>query len=225
MQPDLTRRKFIGSAAASGVFTIVPRHVLGGAAYVPPNDKITLAHIGMGTQGFTELGGLLAEPEIQIVAVCDPNTDSSDYVEWGKDEHPDHDPRVPGKSRLAGEPERLPRRAGGRPRSGRYLLRQPAGREKFQVMRRVCRLPRIARTGERPRRGEDHDARPSPRHDLHRGNEEGQARPGAQAAGQPPARRPAGRRDRPPDEDRHAPSGLRHRDGQRVDRPADQGRE
>jgi hypothetical protein len=38
----------------------------------------------MGTQGFTELGGLLAEPKIQIVAVCDPNTDSNDYVEWGK---------------------------------------------------------------------------------------------------------------------------------------------
>ena len=38
----------------------------------------------MGTQGFRELGGLLAAPEIQIVAVCDPNTDSSDYVEWGK---------------------------------------------------------------------------------------------------------------------------------------------
>ena len=27
---------------------------------------------------------LLADPQIQIVAVCDPNTDSNDYVEWGK---------------------------------------------------------------------------------------------------------------------------------------------
>ena len=33
---------------------------------------------------FSELGGLLADPQIQIVAVCDPNTDSNDYVEWGK---------------------------------------------------------------------------------------------------------------------------------------------
>jgi predicted dehydrogenase len=38
----------------------------------------------MGTQGFGELGNLLADPEIQIVAVCDPNTDSSDYLEWSK---------------------------------------------------------------------------------------------------------------------------------------------
>jgi len=74
----------MGTAAASGAFTIVSRHVLGGPAHVAPSDKITLAHVGMGTQGFNELGGLLAEPQIQIVAVCDPNTDSNDYVEWGK---------------------------------------------------------------------------------------------------------------------------------------------
>jgi predicted dehydrogenase len=74
----------VGATVASGLFTIVPRHVLGGAGHVAPSEKITLAHIGMGTQGFTELGGLLNRPEIQIVAVCDPNTDSSDYIEWGK---------------------------------------------------------------------------------------------------------------------------------------------
>ena len=84
MTHHLTRRGFIASAVASGVFTIVPRSVLGGSGHVPPSEKITLAHIGMGTQGFRELGGLLADPEVQIVAVCDPNTDSSDYIEWGK---------------------------------------------------------------------------------------------------------------------------------------------
>ncbi|MBN2476030.1 MAG: Gfo/Idh/MocA family oxidoreductase [Pirellulales bacterium] len=86
MPPEINRRAFVGSAVASGVFTIVPRHVLGQAGHVAPNDKITVAHIGMGTQGFRELGALLAQPEIQMVAVCDPNTDSSDYVEWGKNE-------------------------------------------------------------------------------------------------------------------------------------------
>jgi predicted dehydrogenase len=84
MKSAFTRRRFIESAAAASVFTVVPRHVLGGASYVAPNDKVTLANIGMGTQGFSELGSLLAEPEIQIVAVCDPNSDSNDYVEWGK---------------------------------------------------------------------------------------------------------------------------------------------
>ncbi len=84
MPTNLTRRTFLGSAVASGVFTIVPRHVLGGTGHVAPSDKITLAHIGMGTQGFREIGGLLADPAVQIVAVCDPNTDSNDYLEWGK---------------------------------------------------------------------------------------------------------------------------------------------
>jgi len=84
MTRHINRRTFMRSAAAGGAFTLVPRHVLGGAGYVPPSDKITMAHIGMGTQGFAELGGLLGNPEIQIVAVCDPNTDSNDYVEWSK---------------------------------------------------------------------------------------------------------------------------------------------
>jgi len=84
MTSNINRRRFMGAAVASGVLTVVPRHVLGGAGHVAPSDKITLANIGMGTQGFRELGGLLAEPQIQIVAVCDPNTDSNDYVEWGK---------------------------------------------------------------------------------------------------------------------------------------------
>ena len=86
MERHINRREFIEAVAAAGVFTIVPRHVLGGAGHVAPSDKITLAQIGMGTQAFRELGGLLAEPRIQIVAVCDPNTDSNNYVEWGKGE-------------------------------------------------------------------------------------------------------------------------------------------
>lgn len=84
MTTKINRRRFLGSAVASGAFTLVPRHVLGGNGHVAPSEKITLAHIGMGTQGFNELGGLLEEPHIQIVAVCDPNKNSNDYVEWGK---------------------------------------------------------------------------------------------------------------------------------------------
>jgi hypothetical protein len=84
MSSETNRREFLGVAAPAAAFTIVPRNVLGGQGYVAPSDKLTLAHIGMGFQGFSELGGLLAEPEIQIVAVCDPNTDSNDYVEWSR---------------------------------------------------------------------------------------------------------------------------------------------
>ncbi len=82
--PQLNRRNFTAKAAMSGLFTIVPRHVLGGPGHVAPSDKLTLAHIGMGTQSFRELGQLLATPQLQIVAVCDPNTNSSDYLDWSK---------------------------------------------------------------------------------------------------------------------------------------------
>jgi predicted dehydrogenase len=82
----LSRRKFmLTSGAAAAAFTIVPRHVLGGPGFVAPSEKITLAYIGCGTQGLREMPALLALPDIQIVAVCDPVEESYDYVDWSKD--------------------------------------------------------------------------------------------------------------------------------------------
>jgi hypothetical protein len=84
--PRLSRRRFmLTSGAAATAFTIVPRHVLGGAGFVAPSGKITLAHIGCGTQGLRELPALLAMPEVQIVAVCDPVKEGYDYVDWSRD--------------------------------------------------------------------------------------------------------------------------------------------
>jgi predicted dehydrogenase len=75
----LTRREFVSTASA---FMIVPRHVLGGPGYVPPSDHITLAAIGMGHQGFEVTMNLLARPDVQVIAVCDCNKSSKDYVEY-----------------------------------------------------------------------------------------------------------------------------------------------
>ena len=47
----INRRQFLAGAAATAAFTIVPRHVLGGANYVAPSEKIRLAIIGCGHQG------------------------------------------------------------------------------------------------------------------------------------------------------------------------------
>jgi predicted dehydrogenase len=84
---SLSRREFMltGGAAATA-FTIVPRHVLGGTGYVAPSEKITLACIGFGTQAIREIGGILASPDVQVVAVCDVDKDSSHYLEWDKGE-------------------------------------------------------------------------------------------------------------------------------------------
>lgn len=79
----INRRKFVTSAAvASLAFTIVPRHVMGGKKFVAPSDKLTIGYIGCGTQGLREMADLLPNPKIQIVAVCDPNKRSTDYIDW-----------------------------------------------------------------------------------------------------------------------------------------------
>src|SRR5665811_543230 len=79
----INRRDFLGSAAAASLaITVVPRQVLGGSGYVPPSDKITLGYIGCGTQGLREMTALISNPALQIVAVCDPNKFSTNYIDW-----------------------------------------------------------------------------------------------------------------------------------------------
>jgi len=64
----ISRRDFLGSAAAAAAFTIVPRHVLGGAGNVPPSEKLNIAGIGIAGRG----SGVLSSVESQnIVALCD----------------------------------------------------------------------------------------------------------------------------------------------------------
>ena len=84
LKDDLNRREFLAPAAAGLALTIVPRHVLGGPGYVAPSDKITLANIGCGTQGIREILRLIAMPEVQITAVCDPVKDGTNYIDWDK---------------------------------------------------------------------------------------------------------------------------------------------
>jgi hypothetical protein len=79
----INRREFIGTTAVASVaFSIIPRHVMGGPGYIAPSDKLTLAYVGCGTQGMREMTELIANPKLQIVAVCDPNKKSTNYVDW-----------------------------------------------------------------------------------------------------------------------------------------------
>jgi predicted dehydrogenase len=69
----LTRRQFVKQAAtASAVFSIVPRHVLGGAGHIAPSEKINIAGIGIGGRGSDDLRGVETE---NIVALCDVDWD------------------------------------------------------------------------------------------------------------------------------------------------------
>src|SRR3974390_370806 len=76
---SISRRRF---AAAASSFLMVPRHVLGGQGQTPPSDRLNIASIGMGRQGMYVTMDLLARPDVQVVAVCDVNKGSKDYVEY-----------------------------------------------------------------------------------------------------------------------------------------------
>jgi hypothetical protein len=83
---SLDRRKFVEIMAASAVgFTILPRHVLGGKNFVAPSDTVTLAYVGIGTEGIREMLPMLANRQIRVVAVCDPNKEAVGYKDWDTD--------------------------------------------------------------------------------------------------------------------------------------------
>ena len=68
----LSRRKFIKSTStvAAG-FTIIPRHVLGGAGFIAPSDKLNIAGVGAGGRGQSILKGAFKGGMVNIVALCD----------------------------------------------------------------------------------------------------------------------------------------------------------
>ena len=71
----LTRRQFLqcGTMAASVVAVpcIVPASALGRDGTVAPSERIVMGGIGLGGRGSYDLGVMLAQPDVQWVAVCD----------------------------------------------------------------------------------------------------------------------------------------------------------
>jgi predicted dehydrogenase len=77
----LTRRGFLrtsATAAAVAAPYFVPSSVFGKTA---PSNRITVACIGTGNQGFLDLALFMAQPDCQVVAVCDVNEGSDNYKE------------------------------------------------------------------------------------------------------------------------------------------------
>lgn len=67
------RRQFLStSAALAAAITVLPRHVLGGARFVPPSEKVNIALVGAGGQGRSNLQSLFRENDAQFIAVADP---------------------------------------------------------------------------------------------------------------------------------------------------------
>jgi predicted dehydrogenase len=58
----------LAQSAAVAAFTIVPRHVLGGAGHTPPSEKLNIAAVGIGGKGYSDIESVASE---NIVALCD----------------------------------------------------------------------------------------------------------------------------------------------------------
>ena len=74
----VSRRRFLNQSALVSALTLVPRHVLGGAGFTAPSDRVNIAVIGAGGQGIYNIKTLLQERAARIVAIADPN-EESDY--------------------------------------------------------------------------------------------------------------------------------------------------
>ena len=70
----MTRRRFVGAAAALVSPYIVPSSVLGVGA-TPPSERVTLGIIGAGGRGTGNMKSLLPLAGAQVVAVCDVKRD------------------------------------------------------------------------------------------------------------------------------------------------------
>jgi hypothetical protein len=66
----ITRRKFIAAATSVTAFAMVRRHVLGGPGKTPPGETLSMAGIGAGGQGYTDLMDV-SRAGGNIVALCD----------------------------------------------------------------------------------------------------------------------------------------------------------
>ena len=80
----LSRRQFLTRAAAGGCLLaapwLVPASALGRDGKVAPSERIILGGIGIGGRGSGVLNWMMPEPDVQFVAVCDPQKSRREAV-------------------------------------------------------------------------------------------------------------------------------------------------
>jgi predicted dehydrogenase len=71
-KPGFSRREFIrNTALTAGGFIILPRHVLGGKGFVAPSDRLTIAGIGVGGKGESDIANFFKSGKADIAFLCD----------------------------------------------------------------------------------------------------------------------------------------------------------
>ena len=77
-QSSHSRRTFMKGAAAAGAAVgfpmVIPSRVLGADGAVAPSNRVTIGCIGLGGMGSGNMGSFLGQPDAQVIAVCDVDT-------------------------------------------------------------------------------------------------------------------------------------------------------
>lgn len=89
---NLTRRKFLGTAAAASAPLILPSHLL--ASETAPSNTIRLGHIGTGSRGTALLTNFLSVPGARSVALADPFQPRRVSAAKRVKESQGHDPKI-----------------------------------------------------------------------------------------------------------------------------------
>jgi predicted dehydrogenase len=67
-----SRRTFIkNTGIAAAGFMILPRHVLGGKGFIAPSDRLTIASIGVGGKGESDIANFFKSGKADIAFLCD----------------------------------------------------------------------------------------------------------------------------------------------------------
>lgn len=74
-----SRRGFLRATAGVAFPMIVPATALGLGPRPAPSNRVNVAVIGTGNQGFNDINSFLQDERVQIVAVCDVNRGSPGY--------------------------------------------------------------------------------------------------------------------------------------------------
>jgi predicted dehydrogenase len=88
-QKMIGRRTFLKQTAgvAAGTLALplfVPSSAMGNAGSTPPSERITMGFIGVGGMGTNNMRAFLAQPDVQVLAVCDVVEASDEYGHWYK---------------------------------------------------------------------------------------------------------------------------------------------
>jgi predicted dehydrogenase len=85
-----TRRRFLKRSVQAGALVALPQFIAGRAmgrdGAAPASERIVMAGLGIGGRGAADLRGLLDEPDVQFVAVCDSRKERRETVKAMIDE-------------------------------------------------------------------------------------------------------------------------------------------